>query len=154
METGLETTPPESIIPIKTTHNSENKCAACKGSTCCTYITQQIDTPHTKLDFSNLLWQVSHQGVHAFVDDGTWYLLLEGKCTHLQPDGRCGIYETRPRACRDHDNDNCEFDSPRDDGYDHYFRNHESLLEYCKQQFKNWDKPKGKKEKNKKKKRK
>ena len=121
-----------------------NKCASCKGATCCTYITQQIDTPSTKRDFSNLLWQISHQGVHVFRDEGVWYLLFEGRCTHLLPDGRCAIYETRPKPCRDHSNDYCEFDAPREEGFDLHFKDYEGLLAYCKKKFKHWDKPKDK----------
>ncbi|HXU92777.1 MAG TPA: YkgJ family cysteine cluster protein [Gallionella sp.] len=123
-------------------HTQINKCASCKGSTCCTYVTQQIASPRTKLDFSNLLWQVSHRGVHVFRDEGIWYLLFEGRCDHLQPDGRCAIYETRPEACRDHSNDACEFDAPRETGFDLHFGTYEALLEYCKKRFKNWDSPK------------
>lgn len=123
----------------------ENKCASCKGATCCTYITQPIDTPRTKKDFSNLLWQVSHQGVHAFRDEGTWFLLFEARCNHLQADGRCGIYHTRPRPCRDHSNDYCEFDAPREQGFDLHFPDYDSLLAYCKKKFKHWDKPPKKK---------
>jgi hypothetical protein len=130
-------------------HTPENKCTACKGSTCCTYITQQIDTPRTKLDFSNLLWQVAHQGVHAFRDEDIWYLLFESRCTQLLPGGGCAIYDTRPQACRDHSNDSCEFDTPREEGFDLHFRNYDELLAYCKKKFKNWDKPKDKKDKKK-----
>ncbi|OIQ96988.1 flagellin N-methylase [mine drainage metagenome] len=123
-------------------HTPENKCASCKGATCCTYITQPISTPRTKKDFSNLLWQVAHQGVNAFRDDGTWHLLFESRCTHLQPDGRCGIYETRPHICRKHSNEYCEFDAPREEGFELHFQSYDELLEYCKKKFKNWDKPK------------
>lgn len=124
-------------------HNPEKKCSACKGSTCCTYVTQPIDTPRTRKEFSTLLWQVSHQGVHAFRDDGAWYLLFEGRCTHLQADGRCGIYETRPDICRKHSNDYCELDAPREQGFDLHFKGYDELLEYCRKKFRNWDKPRG-----------
>ncbi len=127
-------------------HTSENKCASCKGATCCTYVTQQIDTPRSKREFSDLLWQVSHQGVQAFRDEGTWYLLFEGRCTQLLPDGRCGIYETRPHICREHSNDCCEFDAPREEGFDLHFKGYDELLEYCKKKFKNWDKVESRKE--------
>jgi Fe-S-cluster containining protein len=128
-------------------HSPEKKCSACKGSTCCTYITQQIDTPRSKRDFSNLLWQVSHRGVHAFRDEGVWYLLFEGRCTHLLPDGRCGIYETRPHVCRKHSNDYCELDAPREEGFELHFHNYDELLKYCKKKFKHWDKPKSEQKK-------
>ena len=39
-------------------------------------------------------------GAHLFVDNGKWYLLIFGDCQHLQPDNRCGTYDTRPKICR------------------------------------------------------
>ena len=106
---------------------------------CCTYITQAIEAPSSKTDYSNLLWQVSHEHVSVFKDEDGWNLLVEGRCTHLQPGGRCGIYESRPYACRNHSNDYCEFDSPLVEGFELYFPTYDSLLEYCKKIFKNWD---------------
>ena len=43
----------------------ENKCSFCTASKCCTYVTQQIDTPRSKDEFETLLWQVSHENVSA-----------------------------------------------------------------------------------------
>ncbi len=117
----------------------ENKCSFCHGALCCTYVTQQIDTPRSKSDYTHLLWQVSHEHVKIYKDEDGWTLLIEGTCKHLQPDNRCGIYETRPDICREHSNDYCEFDAPSEDGFDLYFPTYESLLKYCKKKFKNWD---------------
>lgn len=122
----------------------ENKCSFCNGSLCCTYITEELDTPRSKEDFRQLLWQVSHEHVKIYKDEDGWTLLVDGKCQHLQVDGGCGIYEDRPEVCREHSNDYCEFDAPSEDGFDLYFENYEDLLKYCKQRFKNWDKPKKK----------
>jgi Fe-S-cluster containining protein len=130
------------VIPIvteKRRQRSKDKCASCKGSLCCTYVTQPIPTPRSKQDFSNLLWQVSHAGVRVFRDEGIWYLLFEGRCTHLQPDGRCGIYETRPDACRDHSTANCEIDIPHEEGFDLHFKDYGELLAFCRNRFKNWE---------------
>ena len=129
----------------------ENKCSFCKGSICCTYITQQIKAPHSKLDYMNLLWQVSHEHVSLYKDEDGWSLLIEGKCAHLQPNGHCGIYETRPQACRDYSNDYCEFDAPSVEVTKMYFPTYDSLLRYCKKKFKRWDGKGAKKEKRKKK---
>lgn len=123
----------------------ENKCSFCKGSICCTYITQQIEAPHSKIDYSNLLWQVSHEHVSIYKDDEGWFLLIEGKCAHLQLNGQCGIYESRPLACREHSNDYCEFDAPGTEGFELYFPTYESLLAHCRKKFKNWDGKKAKK---------
>jgi Fe-S-cluster containining protein len=132
----------------------ENKCSFCKGSMCCTYITQEIETPHTKKDYSHLLWQVSHEHVKIYKDKDSWNLLIEGRCAHLQPGGRCGIYDSRPYTCRKHSNDYCEFDAPLAGGFKLYFPTYDSLLEYCKKKFKNWDGKKKAKKADKKKKKK
>ena len=128
----------KTIDGIKVT--SENKCSFCAGSICCTYVTQHMDTPRSKEDFRQLLWQVSHQNVKLYKDDDGWTLLVEGKCQHLHINGDCGIYHERPDICREHTNDYCEFDAPSEDGFDLYFENYFDLLKYCKKRFKSWDK--------------
>ena len=127
--------------PLKTIEMTpENKCSFCARSICCTYITHSLDTPRSKEDFQQLLWQVSHNHVKIYKDDDGWTLLVDGHCQHLQIDGGCGIYETRPEICREHTNDYCEFDAPSEEGFDLYFQNYEDLLKYCKKRFKTWGK--------------
>ena len=116
----------------------ENKCGFCTQTKCCTYVTQQIDTPRSKDDFETLLWQVSHKKVSAYKDEDGWFLLFDSSCEHLQPGGRCGIYENRPEVCREHSNDYCEYDAPAEDGFDLYFPDYKTLLKYCKKRFKHW----------------
>ena len=129
-------------IPVKVSSDikitPENKCSFCKGSTCCTYVTQAIDTPRSKVDFEHLLWQVSHHNVSVYKDEDGWCLLFDTTCKHLQPNGACGIYENRPQICRDHSNDYCEFDAPSEDSFELYFPDYESLLAYCKKRYKHW----------------
>lgn len=129
-------------IPIKPEIEitSENKCSLCTGSICCTYITQHIDTPRSKMDFEHLLWQISHQNIRVYKDEDGWTLLVETTCTHLQLNGDCGIYEHRPTICREHTNDYCEFDAPSEEGFELYFKDYDALRSYCKKRFKNWDK--------------
>ncbi|TNF36925.1 MAG: YkgJ family cysteine cluster protein [Gammaproteobacteria bacterium] len=126
------------IVPEAETITPENKCSFCIGSICCTYITQQIDTPKSKKDFEHLLWQVSHENIRIYKDEDGWTLLVETRCRHLQLDGGCGIYETRPSICREHSNDYCEYDEPSEQGFDLYFPDYESLLKYCRKKFKKW----------------
>ncbi|NOZ10835.1 MAG: YkgJ family cysteine cluster protein [Gammaproteobacteria bacterium] len=127
-------------IPVDVEITSENKCSFCKGSNCCTYITQQIDTPRSMEDFDTLLWQVSHKDTEAYKDDDGWFLLLPTRCMHLEADGRCGIYEERPQVCREHTNDGCEFDGLAGaDDFDLYFKDYDSLVTYCKKRYKKWD---------------
>lgn len=129
------------IIPIVPAHKitPENKCGFCTNSKCCTYLTQQIPTPRSKQDFDHLLWQISHQNVQIYKDEDGWYLLVNNKCLQLQPDGRCGIYETRPQVCREYSNDYCEFDSSAEEGFELFFDGYAALLKYCRKRFRNWD---------------
>ncbi len=119
---------------------TENKCGFCPGTKCCTYITEALGALRAKADFEHLLWQVSHEGIEAYKDEDGWYLLINTRCTHLQVDGRCGIYEERPAICREYDNDWCEYDAPAEKGFMLHFRGHDELLKYCKKRFKTWGK--------------
>ena len=125
-------------IEVNTGAIEVGKCDLCSNSKCCTYVTQQIDTPRSKYDFEILLWQVSHEGVGAYKDDDGWFVMFESRCRHLLADGRCNIYEIRPTICRSHSNDYCEYDAPAEDGFDLYFPDYDSLLLYCKKKFKRW----------------
>jgi len=115
-----------------------NKCAYCPTSRCCQYVTQLIPTPKNKADFSVLLWQVSHEGVQIFKDSDGWQLLFESRCAHLQQDGRCGIYKTRPQVCREYTNDYCEFEGPAESDFELHFCSYDELLDYCRKRFKRW----------------
>ena len=128
-------------VPIKVGITSENKCGYCTNSTCCTYFTHQIDTPRSMDDFDLLLWQISHQNTQVYKDEDGWFLLINNRCTHLLPDGRCGIYEVRPQICREHSNDDCEFNEPAGaSDFELFFPEYRSLLNYCRKRFKNWNK--------------
>ena len=118
----------------------DNKCSFCKGSTCCTYFTQLIDTPRSMEDFDILLWQISHRETQVYKDEDGWFLLVNTHCRHLQPGGLCGIYENRPQICREHSNDDCEFDGPCGaEDFELFFPDYDALLAYCRGRFKNWD---------------
>ena len=117
----------------------QDKCDLCTGSLCCNYITQAIATPRSLEDFDILLWQLAHQNIQAYKDEGDWFLLVYTRCQFLQDDGRCRIYTTRPQLCRDYSNDYCEYDSPAEEGFELFFDGYESLLAYCRKRFKNWD---------------
>ncbi len=126
-------------IEVGTEGAEFNKCDLCTNSKCCTYVTQQIDTPRSKYDYEILLWQVSHDGVGAYRDEDGWFVIFEARCQHLLTDGRCNIYEIRPAICRTHSNDYCEYDAPAEDGFDLYFPDYDSLLRFCKKKFKRWN---------------
>jgi len=115
---------------------AENKCSFCHGPKCCSYITQQIDTPRKKTDFQLMLWQISHQNIEFYKDSDGWFLMVITPCEHLGEVGECLIYDSRPNICREYSNDYCEYDSPAEEGFDLYFRNYQELLTYCQKRFK------------------
>lgn len=115
-----------------------NKCDLCHQSKCCRYATERLTTPRSMRDFDILLWQVSHKSIHIYQDDFGWFLQVMSDCEHLLENGLCGIYETRPIVCREHDNEHCDYDIPLDGDTKHYFTNYEQLNAYCKKRFKSW----------------
>jgi Fe-S-cluster containining protein len=92
------------------------------------------------LDYDNLLWQMYHHDVQVFCDRDGWHLHICNKCINLQPDGKCGIYEKRPFACRDHSAEACEFDAPIAEWSKLFFENGAELDAFCRRKFRNWDK--------------
>jgi Fe-S-cluster containining protein len=87
-----------------------NPCAGCDH--CCRYVTINIPTPRTKLDFNNIRWYILHRNVSVFVDwEGDWMVQFDTPCEWLV-DGRCSHYTFRPEICRDYDPAECERYSP------------------------------------------
>ena len=104
-----------------------NLCEYCTAK-CCRYFALPIDTPDSRQDLDFIRWFLLHEKATVFVEDESWYLLVHTVCKHLQPDNRCGIYETRPQICRDYTTDACEFDD--DTTYEKYFETPEQVYEY------------------------
>jgi Fe-S-cluster containining protein len=102
-------------------------CDYCTAK-CCKYFALPIDTPTEKKDFDYLRWFLLHGQASVFTEEGTWYLIVHTPCKHLQPDNRCGIYETRPEICREYTTDACEYDD--DWVYEQYFETAEQVAEY------------------------
>lgn len=127
-------------IPILPLETAEAKCSRCQGAVCCTYLTQHIETPRSMADFDLLLWQLAHRDTQAYKDEDGWFLLVNNPCRHLQPGGRCGIYDSRPQVCRDHSTDDCEVDGPAGaDDFELFFPDEAALEAYCRRKFRNWD---------------
>ncbi len=125
----------------KITVESPSPCIKCTHSWCCTYFTQQIDTPRSREDFDVILWQISHKHTEAYKDEDGWFLLMTSPCTHLLPNGDCDIYAIRPKICRDHSSENCEKDGlAGEEDFKLYFKDYAALRKYCKKKFKKWDK--------------
>ena len=83
-----------------------NKC----GNRCCRYVAIEIDTPRTDEDFDDIRWYVAHRKVTVFKHDGEWHFNVNTKCKQLDKDGRCKMYDKRPRICREYELDECEED--------------------------------------------
>jgi Fe-S-cluster containining protein len=109
-----------------------NLCEHCTA-VCCRYVALPIETPETDADFDDVRWYLLHEGVSVFVEDDDWYISLTTNCRHLQPDFRCGIYETRPKICRKYSTDNCDYHSG-DYGWQAHFTCPEHLDLYRRQQ--------------------
>ena len=108
-------------------------CARCTAL-CCQYFTQEIKRPRDKEDLDNLRWQMIHQGVTVMIMSRRWYLHIHAPCQHLQPDNMCGIYETRPQACRDYMPDPCDFTVADGVDVEDYltFQTYDQMYDYVK----------------------
>ena len=96
---------------------SKANCTAC--GLCCSYVAIEIDAPTTVKIATQLLWYVYHEGVSLYANGDDWMVQFDTTCVHLQPDYRCGIYETRPHICREFSEQDCEVNTG-DDGKTFY----------------------------------
>ena len=104
-------------------------CEHCTG-VCCRYIALPIEKPTTRRDFDDMRWYVMHQGISVFMEDGAWYVQIASKCTNLQPDNRCMIYETRPAICREYKDQDCDYEGG-DYHYECILKTPEQVEEYA-----------------------
>jgi len=74
---------------------------------------------------------LAHRGVNVFIDEGSWYLLINGRCRYLDDQNRCTIYDHRPSICRNHKAGDCEVDGEFDREY--MFTKPDELLEYMRE---------------------
>jgi uncharacterized protein len=96
---------------------SEPTCTAC--GLCCSYVAIEVDAPSTVKRATQLLWYVYHRGVSLYVNEDEWMVQFDSTCQYLQPDYRCGIYDTRPHICREFNEQDCEINTG-DDGHTFY----------------------------------
>jgi Fe-S-cluster containining protein len=102
-------------------------CEYCTAK-CCRYFALPIDTPETFKEFEYIRWYLLHDRATVFKEDDDWYLLVHTVCEHLQPDNRCGIYDTRPPICREYAIKNCEYED--DWTYEFYIETAQQVEEY------------------------
>ena len=107
-------------LPLYAEAKQEKKAATCTScGLCCSYVAIEVDTPKTVKQATMMLWYVYHEGVSLYVNDDDWMVQFDTTCIHLQPDYRCGVYETRPHICREFSEQDCEVNTG-DDGKTFY----------------------------------
>lgn len=74
-------------------------CSLCRGG-CCENVIIQIDVRSLD-DVSREFFPVRVPGLFQ-VDENTVGIPLGKRCPQLTEEGRCSIYEQRPRRCRDY----------------------------------------------------
>lgn len=105
-------------------------CSECRGE-CCRKIAFQIPAPVTLTDFEDIKWYIYHENALVYIDnDGDWLVQVPLKCTKLDSEGRCIIYEDRPPICRMSRTEDCEMNSRE---MDVVFRNALEVDEYARQ---------------------
>lgn len=113
-----------------------NPCSQCKGM-CCRYIAIAVETPKTRRDYDDLRWYLCHENISVFLEKDKWYVMVKNTCRHLdQATNLCGIYQTRPRICREFPPVQCDFRSD-EYGHDLHFKNDKELEEYIHIKFDN-----------------
>lgn len=108
-------------------------CDQC-SALCCRYFVLEIDTPETRRAYDDIRWYLIHENVFVFIEKKKWYLGIYSRCKHLQMDNRCGIYETRPKICREYSTDNCDYHGGEYD-WDILFSSAEQLERYGKEKL-------------------
>jgi uncharacterized protein len=108
-------------------------CDQC-SALCCRYFVLEIETPETRRQYDDIRWYLVHQNVFVFIEKKKWYLGVYARCKHLQDDNRCGIYDTRPKICREYSTDNCDYHGGEYD-WTVLFSSAEQLAAYAEEQL-------------------
>src|SRR5258706_11514913 len=108
-------------------------CDQC-SALCCRYFVLEIGTPEPRREYDDIRWYLIHENVFVFIEKKKWYLGIYSRCKHLQADNRCGIYETRPKICREYSTDNCDYHGGEYD-WDVLFSSAEQLERYGKEKL-------------------
>ena len=109
-------------------------CEQC-AALCCRYFALPIDNPKSARQYDDIRWYLCHENVVVFIEEKQWYLGIMSRCKHLQPDNRCGIYETRPKVCREYTTDNCDYHGG-EYNFEKLFTSAEQLQAYAKEKLK------------------
>jgi Fe-S-cluster containining protein len=108
----------------------DNQCDDCIPAKCCMYFSVEIDEPEDMDDWNDMLWILAHRDAEIYMDDDRWYVLVKNPCRFYDPVKKCLIYTRRPRICRSHTWEDCEF---RDEyNFDLHFHSYEEMDRYIR----------------------
>jgi Fe-S-cluster containining protein len=83
-------------------------CDMCPDSACCRDVVVELDEPTDLEDWDEIRWMVSHKNVAVYLDnEDDWVVEFKTPCENLDHRGKCNIYSTRMKTCRDHRMDSC-----------------------------------------------
>ena len=110
-------------------------CEKCDEK-CCKYVAIEIDTPEDLKDFEDIRWYVAHENIQVYVDDDyQWHVEFLTPCEFLGKNNLCKIYETRPKICREYNQNKCPFYNDYAEKFT--FKSIEDVDKYVKNVFKN-----------------
>jgi len=106
-------------------------CHGC-DALCCKYVSVEIDEPTCKKDWDQIIWMLHHQDIVIYQDhDDDWIIEFKTKCKNLGEDQKCQIYEERPKFCRNHKANECEYNN-EDSPYQTILRNVDDVKAYLR----------------------
>jgi len=108
--------------------SNANLCEYCTAK-CCRYFALPIDPPKGWREYDYMRWFLLHHRATIFVEDKEWFLLVHTECKFLRSDNMCGIYEIRPKICREYTTAKCEYEDLW--VYDQYFETPDQIAEYA-----------------------
>jgi len=115
-------------MTIKTPKENKELCNGC--NICCQYAVIELKTPETKKDLELIRWYLLHNIIIFIEDDGSWCAEIKNKCTSLNNQGLCSIYNIRPEICCEYGQEECEKNKGETHGIKHTFKTQEEFLEY------------------------
>lgn len=106
--------------------NKKNQPAAC-----CQEIVIKMDVSGDLGWWGEMRWMVAHEKVSVAreIETEEWVVIFETPCSKLSPEGRCTIYETRPKICQDYSEKSCIING-EGEIYDLYFNSIEEIDAY------------------------
>ena len=108
-------------------------CVSSQGlpAACCQDVTIKIAAPEDLEGWSEVRWMAAHESVSVARerDTGEWVTIFQTPCVKLTPEGRCSIYDTRPKICSDYSAKTCIINGDGD-LYDLHFYTMEEVDAY------------------------